>query len=183
MQYQVKVSDEPKFKFAEQPNKVVMEHEDEYKSDSEAPSSLFTEEDLTDNHLPSENIEQGQKRRQSDKDLTGRLANIRTTTRSLLNSEPSLKDNKDLSKSLEKKADMSPLTSNPQLKNALQQIFQLKNNLKQAQHTLKNTENSIFEEETRQIDLKATLEYLKAVSESDSKKNKRNCSCGFFNFL
>lgn len=183
MQYQVKVSDEPKFKFAEQPNKVVMEHEDEYKSDSESPSSLFTEEDLTDHHLPSENKDQGQKRQESDKDLTGPLANIRTSTRSLLNSEPSLKDNKELSKSIEKKLDNSPLTSNSQLKNALQQILQLKNNLKQAQHTLKITENSIFEEETRQLDLKVALGYLKAVSESDSKQNKRNCSCGFFNFL
>lgn len=182
MQYQVKVSDEPKFKFSEFQNKVVIEHEDEYKSDSESASSLFTEEDIIGQASPKERIEVCPKRHESEKDMTGPLTNIVGSTRSLLISESSLKDTKDLNKSLEKK-EKNPFNNNLSLKTTLEHILTLKNELKLTRNSLKSAQNSIFTEETQQIDLKTKLDDLKKASESDLSTKKTGCSCGFFNLF
>lgn len=182
MQYQIRVSDEPKFKFAEFQNKVVIEHEDEYKSDSESASSLFTEEDVIGQVSPKEQIKVCRKRHESEKDLTGPLTNIVGSTRSLLISESSLKDNKDLNKSQDKK-EKNPFSSSSSLKTALEHILTLKNELKLTQNSLKAAQNSIFTEETQLIDLKTKLDSLKKSTESDPSTKKTGCSCGFFNLF
>lgn len=185
MQYSVKILSEARFKFNDHPNEIVEEQLEESKSQSSSEaSSLITEEDSSGNQLAPEIIKIRNKNKQLQKDLTSRLMNFKSTSRSFISSSISQEDydlSQDDHKSypISKQDTITELSNNQKLKNMLSHLVKLQSDCDNAKNELKKNEEEIFiaeyENLTLKIDLQQTKEKIQIFSETQVEKSRCGC--------
>ena len=188
MQYSIKVSSEPKFKFSDAPQEVVMEQTEESKStpNSSDESSLVTEEDTSGNPLPPEIIQIRQRNKQLQKELTNSIMNYKSSSRSMLESSVVSEDNEETKE--KKKGDnfskdespevLSAVSHNEALKSLLDQIMKLQLDYENARKELHQNEEEIYHTETEYVTLKMCLKNVEEDINALRSSKSVNGGCG-----